>query len=175
MYERGVAATSLDDVLAACGAGKSQLYHYFGGKHELIAAVVDHQLRQILAAQPRLAHLASWADFDDWAADLLAAHTGPAGPRACPLGGMAGELACDANLRDELDAAFRTWESYLARALTRLHARGELRGDADPDRLAAAAMAALQGGLMLANLRSDVTPLRDALTMALDHLRTARA
>ena len=26
--ERGVAATSLDEVLAAAGAGKSQLYHY---------------------------------------------------------------------------------------------------------------------------------------------------
>ena len=27
--ERGVAGASLDDVLAAAGAGKSQLYHYF--------------------------------------------------------------------------------------------------------------------------------------------------
>ena len=35
--ERGVAATSLDEVLAAAGAGKSQLYHYFRGRDELVA------------------------------------------------------------------------------------------------------------------------------------------
>jgi TetR/AcrR family transcriptional repressor of nem operon len=38
--ERGVAATSLDDVLAAAGAGKSQLYHYFRGRDELVEAAV---------------------------------------------------------------------------------------------------------------------------------------
>ena len=29
MYERGVRATSVDDVLLAAQAGKSQFYHYF--------------------------------------------------------------------------------------------------------------------------------------------------
>ena len=36
--ERGVAGASLDDVLAAAGAGKSQLYHYFSGRDELVEA-----------------------------------------------------------------------------------------------------------------------------------------
>ncbi|MFF4755341.1 TetR/AcrR family transcriptional regulator [Streptomyces sp. NPDC002514] len=174
MYERGVAATSLDDVLNACGAGKSQLYHYFGGKQELVAAVIDHQLRGILANQPRLEHLQSWADFDGWAADLLALQAGPAGTAACPLGSLAGELDDDPDLHQELDAAFRTWESFLAGGLDRLRERGLLRADADPARLAAATMAALQGGLMLAHLRRDITPLQDALTMALAHLRSHR-
>lgn len=174
MYERGVAATSLDDVLSACGAGKSQLYHYFGGKQELVTAVIDHQLRRILANQPRLQHLESWEDFDGWVTDLLALNTGPAGPAACPLGSLAGELDDDPGLCQELDAAFRTWESHLARGLERLRERGLLRDDADPARLAAATMAALQGGLMMAHLRRDITPLDDALTMALNHLRAHR-
>jgi TetR/AcrR family transcriptional regulator, transcriptional repressor for nem operon len=174
MYERGVAATSLDDVLSACGAGKSQLYHYFGGKQELVTAVIDHQLRRILANQPRLEHLESWEDFDGWVTDLLALNTGPAGPAACPLGSLAGELDDDPGLCQELDAAFRTWESHLARGLERLRERGLLRDDADPARLAAATMAALQGGLMMAHLRRDITPLDDALTMALNHLRAHR-
>src|SRR5262249_56512309 len=47
--ERGVAATSLDEVLAAAGAGKSQLYHYFRGRDELVAAAVGLRCAQGLA------------------------------------------------------------------------------------------------------------------------------
>jgi len=47
--EQGVAATSLDDVLAAAGAGKSQLYHYFRGRDELVEAAVGLRCAQVLA------------------------------------------------------------------------------------------------------------------------------
>jgi len=36
MYERGVGATSVEDVLAASGTGKSQFYHYFSSREELL-------------------------------------------------------------------------------------------------------------------------------------------
>ncbi len=36
VYERGFAGTSLDDVMAATGTSKSQLYHYFADKDALI-------------------------------------------------------------------------------------------------------------------------------------------
>src|SRR5262245_31915446 len=54
MHERGIAATTLDDVLTASGTGKSQLYHYFGDKDGLTAAVLEHQFRRVMAAQPSL-------------------------------------------------------------------------------------------------------------------------
>ena len=38
--ERGVAATSLDDVAAQAGVTKGALYHYFASKDDLVAAVV---------------------------------------------------------------------------------------------------------------------------------------
>ena len=47
--ERGVAGTSLDEVLAAAGAGKGQLYHYFRGRDELVEAAVGHRCAQVLA------------------------------------------------------------------------------------------------------------------------------
>src|SRR5258708_18220059 len=47
--ERGVAGTSLDEVLAAAGAGKSQLYHYFHGRDELVEAAVGLRCTQVLA------------------------------------------------------------------------------------------------------------------------------
>ena len=37
--ERGIASVSVDEVLAAAGAGKGQFYHCFRGRDELAAAV----------------------------------------------------------------------------------------------------------------------------------------
>ena len=48
--ERGVQGTSLDDVLATAGASKSQLYHYFRDKEDLVRAVVARQTARVLAA-----------------------------------------------------------------------------------------------------------------------------
>ncbi|MGP8025672.1 MAG: TetR/AcrR family transcriptional regulator [Acidocella sp.] len=51
--ERGVAGASLDDVLAAAGAGKGQLYHYFRGRDELVEAAVGLRCTQVLAGLTR--------------------------------------------------------------------------------------------------------------------------
>jgi AcrR family transcriptional regulator len=45
----GYAATSLDAVAAAAGVTKGALYHHFGGKKELFAAVVEHEQRRLAA------------------------------------------------------------------------------------------------------------------------------
>lgn len=171
MYERGVAMTSLDDVLAAAGSGKSQLYHYFNGKADLIAAVIERQLELVLARQPGLQHIESWAGIEAWAADILRAHAAPGGPFACPLGTIAAELKNDDTFRPLLDAAFRQWEAPLARGLQKMQDRGELAAEADPAQLATATIGALQGGMLLARVRGDLAPLRDALGGAVAYLR----
>ena len=53
-----------------------------------------------------------------------------------------------------------------------MHARGELRKDADPERLALGLLAALQGGLLLTQIRRDAAPLEAALDLAIDHIRS---
>jgi AcrR family transcriptional regulator len=170
MYQQGVSMTSLDDVLAAADSGKSQLYHYFDSKADLIVAVIQRQLQLVLARQPRLQQIDSWDGIEAWAADILHAHSAPGGPFACPLGTMAAELKNDETFRPLLDAAFRQWEAPLARGLHIMQDRGELVADADPRRLATAVIAALQGGMLLARVRGDIAPLRDALGSAIAQL-----
>jgi AcrR family transcriptional regulator len=59
--DRGVQATILDEILAAAQVSKSQLYHYFGSKEDLAAAVVARQTERVLAAQmPYLQQLGTW-------------------------------------------------------------------------------------------------------------------
>ncbi|HEY3468835.1 MAG TPA: TetR/AcrR family transcriptional regulator [Amycolatopsis sp.] len=175
MYVDGVAGTSLDKVLAASGAGKSQMYHYFKNKDQLVEAVIDRYLEQILGNQPAIFELTSWADFETWTEQLLDVHRKARGPIACPLGNLAGEVGDNPKLAPLVDRAYRTWESHLVRGLETLRDKGELAPDADPARLAQAAMTSVQGGLLLAHLRHDITALEDALRIALTHLRSHRS
>jgi AcrR family transcriptional regulator len=170
MYVDGVAGTSVDKVLAASGAGKSQMYHYFKNKDQLVEAVIDRYLEQILGNQPAIFALTSWADFDTWTEQLLDIHRQASGPIACPLGNLAGEVGDNPKLAPLVDQAYRTWESHLVRGLTTLQDKGELAPGADPARLAQAAMTSVQGGLLLAHLRHDITALEDALRIALAYL-----
>jgi len=43
IYERGVAATTLDEIKAAAEVSGSQLYHYFPDKDELVRAVINYK------------------------------------------------------------------------------------------------------------------------------------
>jgi AcrR family transcriptional regulator len=169
MQARGIAATGVGDVLAATGTGKSQLYHHFGDKQGLVLAVIDHQLAQVLAAQPRLGP-ATDGDVRGWAEDLLAVHRGGDGPLSCPLGVLSGQVDDDPVLRAHQAAAFDRWRDGLAHLVTAGRARGTVTATGDADELAGVLLAAVQGGLMLARLARDVRPLEIALEAALARL-----
>lgn len=174
MYQRGVSATSLNDVLAIAGSGKSQLYHYFVDKADLVRAVVERQTQIVLAQQPLINSVDSWAGLDAWIEEILRAHSAPGGPFSCPLGTMAAELKNDDAFRPSLDAAFRRWEAPLERGLQSMQDRGELADTADPARMATGVIAALQGGMLLASVHGDIAPLRDTLRAAVAYLREWR-
>lgn len=72
--------------LATAGCGKGQRYHYFNGKADLVAAVIERQLELVLAArQPELDHTDSWEGIQAWMARILRAQSRRGGPFACPL------------------------------------------------------------------------------------------
>src|SRR5438477_2590423 len=61
VFERGALSLSLDEVLAVTGTSKSQLYHYFADKWDLIRAVVARQGERVLDLQrPALGDVDGW-------------------------------------------------------------------------------------------------------------------
>jgi AcrR family transcriptional regulator len=173
MIERGVAATSLDDVRARARVSKSQLYHYFADKDDLVDAVIARTVDDVLASQPHLADLSSWSAISAWFDDLVAFRVARKGRGGCPIGGLASELADQREkARLELAQAYARWERPLRRGLEAMQARGELDADAHPSRLATATMASIQGGLLLAKTRRDPAQMRIALDAAYAHLRS---
>jgi AcrR family transcriptional regulator len=169
---RGVTATSLDEVLAAAGAGKGQFYHYFQGRDELVEAAVGLRCTQVLAGLTQaLEGVASLADLEQALAGFAAAfeQTGLAG---CPIGTLATEVAGrNEGARRQAAAGFEAWERLFADALERMLERGELRQDASPAVLATALLASLEGGMVLSQTRQDPAPLRIAVDAGLARVR----
>ena len=173
MLANGVAATSVDDVLCRSHASKSQLYHYFSDKHDLVLAVTQHACSLVLGAQKQLAAIADWDDLAACFDRIVDTRSNRTTRLGCPLGTLAGELAAtDEPARNLLAAAFTVWQRQLRDGLARMQRDGLLDHDADLDRLATATLASLQGGLLLAKTAGSRQPLRIALDAAFSHLRS---
>jgi len=173
-HERGVSATSVEQVLAAAQAGKSQFYRYFPSKEDLVSEVIRYQSDHYLGWQRTL--LGRIDDWDQLAAyfdTLVASHAQRELVGGCPIGSLAAELA-DRNEahRRELAEAFSLWEASIEQAMANMKAAQKLRPDADPRPLAATTMAGIQGGYLLSALNKDVRPMEDALEAVLAYLRS---
>ena len=174
MYAKGVNATTLDDIRAATGTSKSQLYRHFPDKDALVHAVIALRGQQVMDRETqRLGRLNSFSGLTRWRNALVRVNSLQNGAYGCALGSMANELADqDEQARASLAELFRSWEELLAAGLRRMQAKGTLSPDADPDQLAVGLMAALQGGYLLASTAHDVRPMEIALDLALDHLKS---
>jgi TetR/AcrR family transcriptional repressor of nem operon len=175
--EKGAAGMSLDDVRARTGASRSQLYHYFEDRDDLVHAVIDGTADSVLDKQSELLdHLDSWAGIDRWFDTLVQDQIDRQARGGCPIGCLAGQLAeSDPDARAAIAAGLERYEAHLRDGLTRMQARGKLLKDADPAALAIATMASMQGGLLLTQVRRDPHQLRIALNAARNNLRLAAA
>src|SRR5580692_5073569 len=172
MFDNGAAETTLEDIRAAAGVSGSQVYHYFEDKQALVRAVIDYQTDVVLDAQgAHLDRLDSMAGLRAWR-DFLVEHQRQLGCRGgCPIGALGSELAeTDPKARVAVAGGFGRWEAGIRGGFQAMCDRGELGQDASPDRLATTMLAALQGGLLLSQVKRSTTPLEVALDTVIDHI-----
>jgi len=171
IYAHGVERTSLDDVMAASGVSKSQLYHYFADKDALVLEIIARQTERVLDAQrPHLEALDSLPALKAWRNAMVRLNKATTG-KGCPLGSLASELANDSEpARKRLADSFSIWRNRIENGLARMRERGELAASADPHDLALALLSAVEGGLLLAKTTRTSRPLEIALDMAIDHV-----
>ncbi|MFC0505120.1 TetR/AcrR family transcriptional regulator [Micromonospora costi] len=173
IYAEGVHATNNDKLRRAAGVSGSQINHYFQTKESLVLAVIEWQAERVLGLHrsEQFDRFESLEGFRKWAAFYIgyerAYHEG------CSLGSLASEIIkTDLDVHDELADAFAQWREIFRDALLRLQRQGRLSDEADPERLASLLLAAFQGGMLLAQVARDISPLRDALEAALDYVET---
>src|SRR5487761_953647 len=163
IYERGVAGATLEDVRAAAEVSGSQLYHYFADKEDLVQAVIDHQADGIVGNQQQ-ADLGTVEGLRAWRDMVVAEAKRTGGMGGCPLGSLGSQLAeTDPQARALVAAGFGRWSTAISDGLRALHAAGHLPAGVNPDDLAVTLLAALQGGLLLAQVQRDTRPLETAI------------
>jgi AcrR family transcriptional regulator len=173
IHERGVAETSVDDVIEHAGVSKSQLYHFFDDRSALLRAVVNYTADDALGDLPELD---SWRAIRAWFDELAEQPIQRSSRGGCRIGSLVGQLAeTDPRTQLELAAAFERWHAHLFDGLSAMQRHGKLDRRADPAVLATASLAAIQGGFVLVQALRDPDQLAIALDAAYAHLRAHRA
>jgi TetR/AcrR family transcriptional regulator, lmrAB and yxaGH operons repressor len=171
--ERGYAATSFHDVIARSGAPRGSIYHHFpGGKEQLAAEALRWYAGRTSAAladaTARGTAVEAVAGFVAASSDGLRRTDFRAG---CPIAGVALDLAGpDQPLHAVVAAALADWRRVLAYAFERDGA-----APSAARRLAALAVAAVEGALLLARADRDTRPLDDVGRELIVHLSSALA
>jgi AcrR family transcriptional regulator len=173
MFRNGVAGTTTEDLQRAGGISPSQIYHYFGDKKSLVKAVIAVQTEAVLRHQgPLLSRLDSFEALEAWRDALIDLQRSRHFEGGCPIGSLASELADhDPEARADLAAAFIRWQDAIRDGLAAMRDRGELAVDADPESLALAMLTAVQGGLLMTQVRHDTVALRTVLDAIIDRIR----
>ena len=172
IFEQGVAGTTIEEVRDGARVSSSQLYHYFEDKPALIRAVIERQAERAIGTQEQF-DLSSLDGLQEWR-DFIVDHARDKDGRGgCPVGSLGSALAeTDPEARAVVAASFKRWEASIMAGLLRMHAVGRLPPEADPHQLALALLAALEGGLLLAQVQRDPEPLAAALDVMLAHIAT---
>jgi AcrR family transcriptional regulator len=175
--EKGVAGASLDEVGSRASASRSQFYHYFSDKDELLLAVAEATNDVVLEGQRVLFDgLDSWSGLTQWMDALVDMQTRLGGRGGCPIANLVTQLGeRDEDIRVELAQGFDRWEAAIRAGLVTMVAAGELRPDADVGWLASSTLASIQGGLVLTQAHRDPRALRRALDGALALISGFRA
>jgi TetR/AcrR family transcriptional regulator, transcriptional repressor for nem operon len=167
--EKGALGASLDEVGARAPASRSQLYHYFDDKHDLLLAVAEATNDTVVDGQRDLFdHDGTWEGLVRWADALVAFQVERGGRGGCPINNLLGQIGeRDDAVRATLSSGFDRWETDIRQGLAAMVSSGELRSDADIEWLALSTLASVQGGLVLTQARRDPLVLRRALDGAL--------
>lgn len=173
--ERGVAATTLDDVLVRTRTSKSQIFHYFpAGKEELLLAVAEHEAALVLSdQQPQLGSLNSWRAWQEWREAVLDRYRTQG--QQCPLNVLVTQLGRNTpGAQAVVSQLLERWQGEIATGIREMQRQRKVSSKLDPDQVAAALLAGIQGGVVVMLSTGSLKHLEAALDVGISNLRLIR-
>jgi TetR/AcrR family transcriptional regulator, transcriptional repressor for nem operon len=165
LWERGYVGTSPKAIQQRSGAGQGSMYHHFRGKRDLALAAIEQNAADLRARAE--------ADFSGpgTVAERVAAYLRREREalRGCPVGRLTQDpdVMADPVLRRPVEETFGWLRARLAGLLEQGRAHGELAASLDPQTVATALVAVLQGGYVLARASGSADTYRQAVDGAL--------
>ncbi|WP_327682806.1 TetR/AcrR family transcriptional regulator [Kitasatospora sp. NBC_00458] len=172
LWERGYVGTSPKAIQQHAGVGQGSMYHHFDGKPDLAAAALRRSAEQMRAVAE--ADLAGPGTAYERIAAYL--HRERDVLRGCRIGRMAQdpEVVADPRLRAPVEETFTWLRGRIAEVIAEGREAGELHSAADPADTAAAVVAVVQGGYVLARAAESAEPFERAVRGALALLAAHR-
>ncbi|MUL78195.1 TetR/AcrR family transcriptional regulator [Mycolicibacterium sp. CBMA 226] len=170
--ERGVAQTTIEDVMARTQTSKSQIFHYFPrGKEQLLLAVATLESQRVLDdQQPHLSSLTSWAAWQRWR-DVVVERYRRQGQN-CPIAVLMSEIGrTSTGAQAVTTELIDSWRGAIANGIVAMQQQDKIAPTVDPDRTAAALLAGIQGGVGIMLATGDLTYLEAALDEGISALR----
>ncbi|HEY6790146.1 MAG TPA: TetR/AcrR family transcriptional regulator [Trebonia sp.] len=162
---------TLDDIRALTGTSKGQIFHYFpGGKEELLLEVARHESERVLDdQQPHLGALTSWAAWDRWRDAVVARYR--AQGRNCPLGSLLAQVGATPGAAEVVASLLERWREHIRQGIAGMQRAGLVREGLDADRVAAAFVAGIQGGVSVLRSTGSTSHLEATMDTLIDYLR----
>ena len=175
IHVQGYQCTSLDDVLRESGVGKGNFYYYFKSKEDLGYAIIERTTRAFVERSLGPAFADAEADavgqIGGFLDRVLEAQRQRKCVGGCVMGNLASELSdVHEGFRQRLAEIFDIWRTHLAEAIRRGQARGRLRAEVDPSRLAQFLVAGLEGAILLGKVTKDITVMERCVEELKQHL-----
>jgi AcrR family transcriptional regulator len=171
--ERGIAATTLDDIRARTQTSKSQLFHYFpDGKDQLLLAVAEQEAQSVIDdQQPHLGALTSWAAWQRWRDTVVDRYRRQG--QHCPLAVLMSEIGLTTpGAQAVTSALMRRWHDEIAAGVRHMQSQGKVADRLDAERVAAALLAGIQGGVGVMLATGDLSYLEAALDVGIESMRS---
>lgn len=156
LWARGYDATSPNQVLDHCGAGKGSFYHHFKGKKALAIEALNSQVNELIAEFDLIfgSDLPWLNKFKQY---LLAPRTGIKG---CPIGRIVPDPSMtDKELRAPINRYFEHLLMHMSMTLDQAQKEGQLNNDCSPVMLAETVISAVQGGFIISRALNDDQPV----------------
>jgi TetR/AcrR family transcriptional repressor of nem operon len=162
LWERGYTGTSPKAIQQRAGAGQGSMYHHFSGKPELARAAIGRTAEELRGTAEAL------LSAPGTALERVTAYLRREREvlRGCPVGRLTQDpdVMADATLREPVRETFAWLAERIAEVLREGRDRGELDAALDPESTAAAVVAVLQGGYVLARAADSAEPFDQAVT-----------
>lgn len=170
MLRKGYNGTGVKEIVDGAGVPKGSFYNYFKSKEDFVVAAMEHascdsiaHFETALAEDNRLGRQRIIDTYRELVDGIEASRDYTKG---CFVGNMCQELAdTHTAIAEKAEYLFRRYTAPLARCLRKAQEQGDVKSEADPDKLAEAIFNSWEGAVLRMKSSRNSQPLNAFLDM----------
>lgn len=171
---QGYHATGLNQILELSNCGKSQLYHYYSNKENLLLASLDFYANKIYQETAKfMLEINSLEDFEMLIRGCERLCKSQNRIVGCFVGSISAECSpSNENIRLHCFEIYENWKNLFMSGLHGLQEKSLLSKDANKDELAEYFLSSVQGAFLMAKTLKDIKAIQRTLSRSINYIRS---